>query len=89
MNVKIVLPEDIDELALPIDAKRRKLRLDHFAKFSEGLGLSNRQLQNAFLRIEKAQGPAIELLEGSFLSGEMKSAYMDLFSERYSILFGK
>lgn len=89
LNVKIVLPEDMEELALPIDAKRKKLNLSHFARFGEGLGLTQRQVENAFRRIEKAQGPAIDLLEHAFLSEEMKTAYIGLLNARYDILFAK
>ncbi len=87
LNVKIVLPEDMDELALPIDAKKRKLKMSHFSRFGEGLGLTNRQIQNSFSRIAKSKGSALDLLDRSFLSGEMKAAYINLLCERHDILF--
>jgi len=88
LSVKIVLPEDEEELALPIEAKKRKLKLEHFGRFGEGLGLSGRQIQNVFSRFTKSQAKAFELLDESFLSEEMRTAYKSLITERMNNLFG-
>jgi serine/threonine-protein kinase HipA len=88
LSVKIVLPEDEDELALPIEAKKRKLKLEHFGHFAKGLGLSDRQIQNAFSRFKKDHTKAFDLLDESFLSQEMRIAYKSLITERLDNLFG-
>jgi serine/threonine-protein kinase HipA len=89
LNVKIVNPEDQEELALPIDAKKRKLKPEHFIKFGEGLGLNDRQIKNSFARFLKNQTLAEDWLERSFLSPEMTLSYRDLLSERMGNLFGR
>jgi len=87
LSVKIVLPEDEEELALPIESKKRKLKLDHFSRFGEGLGLSGRQIKNVYSRFTKSQAKAFELLDESFLSEEMCTAYKVLMTERMNNLF--
>lgn len=89
LNVKIVNPEDQEELALPIDAKKRKLKPEHFIKFGEGLGLNDKQIKNSFARFLKNQTLAEDWLERSFLSPEMTLSYRDLLSERMGNLFGR
>lgn len=88
LNVKIIFPEDNEELALPIDSKKRKLKIEHFVRFGEGLGLSSRQIRNSFGRFQKNKLVAKGWLDRSFLSTEMSASYHDLLTERMTNLFG-
>jgi len=87
LNVKIVNPDDNEELALSIDAKKRKLKIENFVTFGEGLGLNSRQIKNSFFRFQKNKKVAEEWLERSFLSTEMKTSYHDLLTEKINNLF--
>ncbi len=82
LNVAIVLPEDTEEFALTVAGKKRKLKKTHFEQLGESLGLTPKQVKGTFGRMtEKKQG-ALELLDRSFLSAEMKSAYKKLIESR-------
>lgn len=83
LNVVIVNPEDKEELALTIDAKKSKFNRIRFTRFGESLGLSNRQIQNTFNRLIRNKGKALELIDLSFLSGKYKQDYLDLLDMRY------
>jgi len=86
LNVHIANPDDNEELALTLNGKKRKLKLEHFIEFGLGLGLNERQIQNTFNRFKNKKDVAFKWLDNSFLSNEYKIYYKDIMSERYSIL---
>ena len=86
LNVAIVFPEDTEELALSLAGKKKRLKLEHFELFGEGLGMSPKQIKGAFNRMINHKSIAIDWINRSFLSNEMKSAYRHLLEGRYSQL---
>jgi len=86
LNVAILLPEDTEELALPIDGKKNKLKLEHFVKFGKGLGLSDKQIRAVFKRMFKNKSKAMEWINKSFLSENMKDAYKSIIESRFDQL---
>ncbi len=87
LNVKILNPDDNEELALTLGGKKRKLTRAYFERFGEGLGLTPKQVEGVFKRFEKHKPKAIEWVNNSFLSEEMKTEYIDLLNERYNKLY--
>lgn len=86
LNVAIVFPEDKEELALTLTGKKKKLSREHFEQLGIGLGLSPKQINGAFKRILKNKTKAIDKINQSFLSVEMKAAYKEILTERYGKL---
>lgn len=86
LNVSIANPDDNEELALTLDGKKRKLKLDHFIQFGLGLGLNERQIQNTYKRFQNKKDVAFKWLDNSFLSDEYKQSYKATMDHRYSIL---
>jgi serine/threonine-protein kinase HipA len=86
LNVSIVLPEDNEELALSLTSKKRKLKPMHFEKLGKNLGLTSKQIKNAFKRLLKHQPLARAWIESSFLSESLKADYINLMESRYSQL---
>ena len=86
LNVAIVFPEDKEELALTLVGKKKKLKREHFEQFGAGLGLNPKQINGAFLRYIKIKSAAIDWIDKSFLSKEMKTAYRELIEKRYKQL---
>lgn len=86
LNVAIANPEDKDELALTIDARKSKLNRDRFIRFGEGLGLSARQIQGIFNRLLRNKDQALELINISFLSKKFREDYIALLESRYDII---
>lgn len=87
LNVAIVLPEDTEELALPIMGKKRKLQWQHFLAFGKKLGLNEKQILAARKRMLRYKSTATQLIEQSFLSEPVKMAYQNLMDARYTQLF--
>lgn len=83
LNVAIVFPEDSEELALSLSGKKKKLKRVHFEQLGEKLALTPKQIKSAFKRLTKNKPKAEDLIHQSFLSGEMKTAYLELIEQRF------
>lgn len=86
LNVAILFPEDSEELALTIVGKKKKLKREHFEHLGEDLGLTLKQIKASFNRMIKNKSKAMDWIDRSFLSTQMKAAYKELLEERYSRL---
>lgn len=86
LNVTIANPDDNEELALTLSGKKRNLKKEHFVDFGIRLGLNIKQINAVFKRFEKNKPKAVDLIDKSFLSKNMKKKYLDVFEERYSKL---
>lgn len=86
LNVSIIFPEDQEELALTLVGKKKKLKREHFEQLGKGLGLTTKQIKGSFNRMMKNRSKAIDWINRSFLSENMKTAYKDLLEEKYNQL---
>ena len=83
LNVAIVLPDDTEELALTLAGKKKKLSRRHFEQFGKDLGLNNKQIAATFKRFSVNKLKAMNWIDKSFLSNDMKAAYKELMEKRY------
>lgn len=88
LNTTIVLGKSTEEMALPLDGKKSNIRantlLDYFAK--QRLGLNEKTINAILHDIQSKQDKWHQLIEYSFLSGQMKTAYLNLLNTRTKIL---
>jgi serine/threonine-protein kinase HipA len=82
LNVAIIIPEDTEELALILDGKKNKLNWINFEKLGLGLGLTDKQIQGVKKRMFRNKTKAVEWLNKSFLSDEVKESYRNLLENR-------
>jgi len=83
LNVSIIFPEDKEELALTLAGKKRKLKYEDFEQLGKGLKLTNKQIDRVFERMLKNRPRAIDWIDRSFLSDNLKTAYKQLLDARY------
>lgn len=83
LNVTIVNPGDKEELALTLNARNSKFNRAGFIEFGQDLGLTARQIDGVFKRLERNKEKAVELVSNSFLSEKYKKKYMAVLNERY------
>ena len=88
INVKIANPDDQEELALTMGGRKRKFTKKDFLDYGAELGLTERQVERVFKRVEKQKSKALDLIQRSFLSVEMQEAYEWLLKERFERLLG-
>ncbi len=84
LSTVLLLPEDLDETALTLYGKKRKLRPEDFREFGKALRLTDRQMANSAHRLEKGLQAATEMTGRSFCSPDMVSRYRDLLKARWS-----
>jgi serine/threonine-protein kinase HipA len=89
LSVTIVNPEDDEDLALTMEGKKKKIKREHFEKFGEGLGLTPKQISGVFNRFHKNKVKAIQWINNSFMTADMKEAYEKLLEDRYARIFGE
>lgn len=83
LNVAIVLPDDKEELALPMRGRKKRFTRNDFEQFGTDLGLTDKQIQSIFRRMIKNKAHAFRLIDISFLSDDMKIAYKSVMETKY------
>lgn len=83
LNVAIINPDDKEEIALTLQGKRKKITKSNFMEFAKGLGLTDKQTESAYKRMERNKLLAITWIKNSFLSDSMKTAYINTLESRY------
>lgn len=81
LHVSIVLPEDIEELALTLGGKK-KLSKAYFDVYGQSLGLNKKQVEGVYKRLIKNKSLALKWIKKLFLSVEMKGKYMEVLEEK-------
>ena len=89
LSVAIVNPDDLEELALTIAGKKKKITRKLFVEFGIGRGLTRRQMEGTFKRFLELKTDAITLIGSSFLSEDMQEAYINILEQRYEILLNE
>lgn len=86
LNVAIIFPEDKEELALTLMGKKKKLQREHFEQLGKSLDLTPKQIRGTFNRMLKNKSKALNCIDQSFLTENMKAAYKKVLFERYAKL---
>ena len=86
LNVSIVNPGDKEELALTLEAKKKKLKRVNFEHLGKTLELNEKQIDAVFKRIIKNKIHSIDWIDKSFLSSDYKEKYKTSLKQKYLIL---
>lgn len=85
--VKIILPTDNEEMALPLNGRKNKLKRNDFESFANTIKLTPKQIDNTFKRIiTKGKNKVQIAISQSFLSHNTKREFKNLFQERLNRL---
>lgn len=82
----LVNPADTEELALTLNAKKRKLKYSDFLAAYENGGLNKKVLDNTLELFVYAKPEMETVLEKSFVCDEFKTKYYSLIDSRYKQL---
>lgn len=86
LNVAIANPKDKEELALPLNGKKSRLKLADFLKASASMGIDENVTMQLISSMMSVLPAWTELINNSFLSEEMKEAYLELINKRIKAL---
>lgn len=88
VNSRLVLPEEKEDMCLSIQGKKNRLSHEDFVRLSEHFGLTRKQADNSFSRLNELK-PTIESMIGtSFLKESLKDTFLEIFRERTARTFG-
>lgn len=82
---RLVMPNDTEELALTLNAKKRKLSKNDFSIAMINSGLNEKTIQNIFLKMVGSKEIWFEFIDSSFLPNEMKISYKELIGNNIQI----
>jgi serine/threonine-protein kinase HipA len=84
LNTRLVIPEteDPDETALTINGKRKNLTMKDFQRLRTAFGLTEKQVENVFKRMKKADRIIVDTISASFLPEQEQMRYLSIYSER-------
>lgn len=86
LNVKIILPKDLDETALLLGGKKKNFKKEYFKRFGEVLKLNEKQMNAVFKKLEPWLAKAIQVIDSSFLSDHNKELYKSFITQRVKLL---
>ncbi len=84
LSTRLVIPEkdDNEEMALTLNGRKRNFKLKDFYVFGERLKLTEKQVQNSLNKFSKQLEKALNFVDFSFLSADLKVSYKELIQKR-------
>lgn len=82
LSTKLVMEEDDEDLALTLNAKKKKLKRKDFISAFNLFEIPEKTQNNTFAKFERTIPSWFKMIEISFLPSEMKDAYADLIKDR-------
>jgi serine/threonine-protein kinase HipA len=79
---KLALPEDIEEMALTLNGKKRKLKRSDFDALAKSLKIPEKTFNNSYTRFTRKLKEAITFVEISFLPDALKTGYKEVFETK-------
>lgn len=86
LSTKLVLPDDIDELALTLNARKRKLKKSDFNHLLNTYKIDEKVIENIYEKYRKIVPQWLNFIDTSFLPQQMKEEYKSIIIKRKSIL---
>ena len=84
LAVKLLMPEDDEDLALTLNGKKRKLKRKDFNEAMFKAHLPEKAIENLWKRIEKGMTQWSELIDNSYLKQSMKNDFKKLIKYNMS-----
>ena len=82
LNAALVNPKDKEELALTLNGRKKKVKLEDFVQAMQKAGISDRIITNIFRRFQKKCPDWEQTIQQSFLPKEYQEAYWKMVIER-------
>ena len=76
----------IEELALTLNGKKRKIKKADFVTSMQASGLEEKVINNIFAKFAKAKDKWFAFIDLSFLPDEMKEAFKAIIAERIILI---
>ena len=86
LPVNVIMPEDKEEFALPINGKKRNIHRKDFLIFAAGCGIAKLAAEKMIEQLISMVPIFIEMCCNSLMPQDMKEAFIELVDKRVSVL---
>lgn len=86
LSTALVMPDDTEELALTLNAKKRKLQRHDFVSAMLASGLNDKVIANIERKFRNALPRYFDIIDASFLPSDMRQAFKHLLLSRIPLL---
>lgn len=86
LPVNVIMPEDTEQLAIPMNGKKRNVRRKDFLIFADVCGLSRISAEKMISLVVKNKDKMKKMCDESYIPEKMKSDFNHLIEERMLIL---
>ncbi len=88
VSSRLVLPEEKEDMCLSLRGKKNRLSRGDFIKLSDHFGLTRKQSDNSFTRLNELKPTIEKMVAESFLSQHLKDRFLEIFRQRMKQIFG-
>jgi len=78
--------DTIEETALSLAGKKRKLKLSNFEDYAKRLGISANVFYQQIAELEKTMQFCLDIIHDSFMSKTLIDSYQEVISARWSTM---
>ncbi len=82
LATKFLVPQDTEEMALPINGKKQKIERADFVALGESLQIQGKIIESTLLKFSLPLHSTFPLIDRSFVSSKLKKEYKSLLVER-------
>ncbi len=86
LSTALVMPEDTEELALTLNAKKRRIKRYDFEKAMQQSGIDDKTIAKSIDKFAKIAPKWYDFIDISFISENMKAQYKEFISDRIELL---
>jgi serine/threonine-protein kinase HipA len=86
LPVNVIMPEDKEQFALPMNGKKTNIRRKDFLVFADGCGITKSSAEKMIERLISLTSEFIKMCDDSFIPKDMKESLKELINARVSVL---
>lgn len=86
LPVNVIMPEDKEQFALPMNGKKTNIRRKDFLVFADGCGITKSSAEKMIKRLISMTSEFIKMCDDSFIPKDMKESLKELINARVSVL---
>ena len=84
LNVNLLFPDDKEDMALTLNAKKNKITKKDFDKLANGLNISTKVILNIYKKFTTQRESVVHLVNASFLPKDLKDRYIAIWDQKIS-----
>jgi serine/threonine-protein kinase HipA len=86
LSTALVMPEDKEELALTLNAKKKRIKRHDFEAAMSRSGMTSKAIEHVFKKFVKVIPSWIAFIDQSFLPVKMQKAYKNIIAKKTAVL---